>query len=246
MDIAAGEIGISHCFTSRLHRTLYEISGQFIEFRTSQREIQMFRACSIGCNKRQIDIRLRHAGKLDLSLLSSFFKTLSRHLILRQIDAVLPLELCHHPVHNLLVKVIAAKTCITIRSQHLERTAREFEDRYIKCAAAKVKYEDSLIIIFIKAIGKSCSRRLIDDTQNLETGNLASVLGCLTLAVIEVSRNGDDSLADGLAKVSLCICLSRPRSALCVSSRFAPACRPRSVPVPSFTAPPRLCDRLSC
>ena len=202
MDIAAGEICIGHSLAGRLHRTLYEISRQFIEFRTRQREVQMFRARSVSRDERQVDIRLRHARELDLGFLSCFFQALGSHLVLGQIDAVLFLELVNHPVHDLLVEIITAKMRITIGSQNFERAARELQNRYIERTTTKVEYEDRLVIIFVEAISESCSRRLVDDAQYFEAGNLTGILGCLTLAVVEVSRNRDDSLADRLTQIS--------------------------------------------
>ena len=46
-----------------------------------------------------------------------------------------------------------------------------------------------------------------DDTADVQAGNGACVLGGLTLAVVEVGRDGDDGLGDGLAQVSLGVSL---------------------------------------
>ena len=50
-------------------------------------------------------------------------------------------------------------------------------------------------------------KRRVDDTLDVQACDGAGVLGCLTLAVVEVSGNGDDGLGDGLAQISLSICL---------------------------------------
>src|SRR6185369_1675416 len=42
---------------------------------------------------------------------------------------------------------------------------------------------------------------LIDDAQNLEASDFAGILGRLTLRVVEISRNGDDSLLDLLPEI---------------------------------------------
>jgi hypothetical protein len=58
-----------------------------------------------------------------------------------------------------------------------------------------------------KSVSERSSSWFVDDTQNVEAGNLASFLGCLTLCVVEVSRDGDDSFSDSVAKVRLSIAL---------------------------------------
>ena len=44
---------------------------------------------------------------------------------------------------------------------------------------------------------------LVDDTQYVQAGYLAGILGCLALAVVEISRYGNDSLGDLFPEVSL-------------------------------------------
>ena len=46
--------------------------------------------------------------------------------------------------------------------------------------------------LLIHAVGKSGCGRLVDDTLHVQTGDLAGVLGGLTLGVVEVGRDGDD------------------------------------------------------
>ncbi len=54
--------------------------------------------------------------------------------------------------------------------------------------------------LLIHAVGQSGGGRLVDDTLDIQTGDLAGVLGRLTLRVGEVSGNGDDGLGDGLPR----------------------------------------------
>ena len=204
-DVAAGKVSVSHSLARRFHRTFYEVTGQFIELSTGQRQVEMFRARSVSRDERQVDVGLRHAGKLNLSFFSSLFETLRSHLVLRQVNAVFLLEFFNHPVHNLLVKVITTEVSITIGSQNFERTAGEFEDRYIERTTAEVEYENRFVFVLVEAVSQGSCRRFVDDTQNFEAGNLTSIFGSLTLAVVEVSRNRDYSLADSFAKICLSV-----------------------------------------
>lgn len=70
----------------------------------------------------------------------------------------------------------------------------EFEDRDV-VYAAEVKYEDLPSPPLFEAISKSGCRRFVDDTENVETGDLLQhVFRSLTLAVVKVSRNRDNGL----------------------------------------------------
>ena len=66
---------------------------------------------------------------------------------------------------------------------------------------------DLLVIFLIDAVCQRSGSRLVDDTLDVQAGDGAGVLGSLTLAVVEVSRNGDDGLGDRLAQISLRISL---------------------------------------
>jgi hypothetical protein len=47
----------------------------------------------------------------------------------------------------------------------------------------------------IETVSKGSSCRLIDHSEDLQPSNLTCVLSCLTLGIIEVYRDGDDSMA---------------------------------------------------
>lgn len=127
-------------------------------------------------------------------LFSSFFQALVSHLILREVDAGLFLEFVNHPIHDLVVEVVAAEFRIAVGSLYFKDAVAEFEDRDVECTAAEVKYEDLAVAAFIEAISKSGCRRFVDDTENVETGDFTGVFRSLTLAVVKVSRNRDNGL----------------------------------------------------
>ena len=53
----------------------------------------------------------------------------------------------------------------------------------------------------VEAVGQRGRGRLVDDAQHFKAGDLAGVLGGLTLGVVEVGGNGDDGLVDLLAEI---------------------------------------------
>ena len=207
VNIVASEASIFHSLTGRNHGTLNQISSELIKLSTGKGEVKMLRAGSISSDEWQVDVGGHHAGQLNLSLLSSLDNTLSTHLVCGQINAVFLLELLNDPVHNSLVEVIAAQMGITIGGTNLKHTAINIKDRYIEGTTTKVEYQNRVGILLINTIGQCSSSRLVDNTENLKACNLTSILGSLTLTVVEVCRNSDYCLGNGLTEISLCISL---------------------------------------
>ena len=167
----------------------------------------MLGAVGISRDERQVDVGGGSAGQLDLGLLGSLLQALGSHLVLAQVDVVLALEVLSHPVDDALVEVITAQVGITVGGQNFGNAVAHLDDGDIEGTAAQVVDHDLLVGFLIDAVGQRSSSRLVDDTLDVQAGNGTGVLGGLTLAVIEVSRNGDDGLGDRLAQVSFGVSL---------------------------------------
>jgi hypothetical protein len=72
----------------------------------------------------------------------------------------------------------------------------DLEDRDVERAAAEVVDRDALGRVLAEAVREGGGRRLVDDADDLEAGDLAGVLGGLALVVVEVRGDGDDRLVD--------------------------------------------------
>lgn len=58
-----------------------------------------------------------------------------------------------------------------------------------------------LAFLLVEAVGDSSGSRLVDDTDDVQTGNCSRVLGCLALSVVEVGGHRDDGVLDILSKI---------------------------------------------
>ena len=127
------------------------------------------------------------------------------HRVLLQVDAaVLRGELAGEPVDDDLVEVVAAEVGVTVGGHDLEDTVAELEDGDIESTAAEVEDRDlGVLVLLVKTVGQSGCGRLIDDALDVETGDLASLLGGLALGVGEVCGDRDDSLGNLLAEIVL-------------------------------------------
>ena len=177
------------------------MGGQLIELGARERHVQVLRTGRVRRDVRQVDVRARHAGQLDLRLLGSFLQALHGHAVAREVDAFALLELLHEVVGDALVKVIAAEAVVAGRGQHFDDAVADLQHGDVERAAAEVVDHDLLVGLLIEAVGQRGRRRLVDDTLDVEAGNLAGVLRRLALRVGEVGRHGDDGFGHGLAEI---------------------------------------------
>ena len=108
-----------------------------------------------------------------LGLLGRLLEPLEGHLVLAQIDAVLLPELVGDPVDDLLVEVVAAQVRVAVGRLDLEDAVADLEDRDVEGAAAEVVDRDRLVLLLVEAVGQRGRRRLVDDPEHLEPGDLA-------------------------------------------------------------------------
>ena len=206
-NVAGGQTGVGQSLLYGAHGLLDEVMGQLIELCAGKSYIKVLRTGCIGGDVRQVDVRGGNAGQLDFCLLGSLTQTLHCDLIAGQVDALCLLELVDEVLGDACIKVVAAEAVVTCGCKNFDNTVADLENGDIEGAAAEVVDHDLLIGLLIKAVCQSCCGRLVDDTLYIKTCDLACVLGCLTLSVGEVCRNGDDSFRYGLAEVALCVCL---------------------------------------
>ena len=90
-----------------------------------------------------------------------------------------------------------------MRGLDFEDAVGDLEHRHVERAAAEVEDQDRLVLFLVEAVGQCGRGRLVDDALDLETGDLAGVLGGLALVVVEVGGHRDHRAVDTLAEVCL-------------------------------------------
>ena len=198
---------VGQCLLNRTHSCIDQILGQFVELCNAQRQIQVLRASCICCNKRQVDVGSGGGGQFNLCLFCCFLQSLHCHLIAGEVNAFCCLKFADHPVDDSLVEVIAAQTVVTSGCQNLLYAIAHFDDGNVERTAAEVVNHNLLIFFLINSIRKCSSSRLVDDSLYIQTSDLTSVLGSLTLCIGEVCRNSDNSFCNRLTQISFCILL---------------------------------------
>ena len=157
----------------------------------------------IGRDERQVDLGLHRRRQLDLGLLRSLFQALERIGLLAQVNAVFLLKFISKIVHDPGVKVFTTEEGVAVGRLDLDHAIADFEHGHVEGTAAKVVDHDRAFALLLQPVGHGSSRRLVDDPLDLETGDLAGVLGRLPLCVVEVGGDRDHGLGHLLAEIGL-------------------------------------------
>jgi hypothetical protein len=203
VDLVGAEPGVLERHLHRRDRALHEVVDELLELGARELDVEVLGARLVGRDEGQVDVGRLGRRQLHLRLLRGLLEALERHRVLRQVDALVALELLHEPVDDALVEVVAAEVGVAVGRLHLEDALGELEHRDVVGAAAEVEHGDGLFLLLVEAVGERRRGGLVDDAQHVEPGDLAGVLGGLALRVVEVGRHGDHGLGHRVAEVVL-------------------------------------------
>jgi len=118
---------------------------------------------------------------------------------------VLSLELLGEVVDESVVEIFTTQVSVTSSGFDLEDTIFNGEDGDIEGSTAKIEDEDVSLgaDLLVKTVGDGGSGGLVDDTEDVNTGDGTGVLGGLSLGIVEVGGDSDDSVGDILSEVGL-------------------------------------------
>ena len=108
-------------------------------------------------------------------------------------------------VDETVVKVLTSQVGVTGSSLDLEDTLLNGQNGDIESSTSEIEDKNVLLTLglLVETVGDGGGGRLVDDSENLKTSNDTSILGSLSLRVVEVGGDGDDSLGNGSTEVSL-------------------------------------------
>ena len=108
-------------------------------------------------------------------------------------------------VDKSVIEIFTTQVSVTSGGFDLEDTIFNGEDGDIKGSTAKIEDEDISLLsdLLVKTVGDSSGGGFVDDSEDVETSDGTGILGGLSLRVVEVSGDGDDSVGDVLSEVGL-------------------------------------------
>ena len=130
----------------------------------------------------QRDVRAHGAGQFLLGLLSCCTQTLKSNRVLGQICTVLGLNLLDQPVNDALIPVIAteaviASGCADLNGGEAVVVLADFQQGDVEGTATEVEDQNELVFLALfEAVGQCRSRRLVNDTQDIQACDLAGIL----------------------------------------------------------------------
>ncbi|KAG2351205.1 NAD-specific glutamate dehydrogenase-domain-containing protein, partial [Suillus spraguei] len=88
---------------------------------------------------------------------------------------------------------------------HLKDALLNGQEGHIKGSSTKIENEDVMLTddFLVETAGDGSSSGLVDDMKNVHSRNGASIFCSLSLRVVEVGRDSNDSITDGIAQVGL-------------------------------------------
>ena len=208
-DVLHADAGVLDRDAAGLDRLLDQIVDQRLELGAGDLHVEVLRPALVGRDVGQVDLGLLRGRELDLRLLGRLLEPLQRDHVLRQVDALVLLELVDDVVDQALVEVLAAEERVAVGGEHLELLLAldvgDLDDRDVERAAAQVVHRDLLVLLgdLVHAERERRRRGLVDDALHVEAGDAAGVLGRLALRVVEVGRDRDHRLLHFLAEVVL-------------------------------------------
>ena len=215
VDIGHRDARVGDHRLERLACAIQQVLGDPLELRTGQLLVEEQRVLvRVDGDVGQVDRGALRAGQLDLGLLGGLTKPLHGHLVLGQVDAGTRLELVDQPLDDPVVPVVATEVVVTGGGTDLHDAFADFQQRDVEGAAAEVEDQDGLFLLaFVQTVGQRGRGRFVDDAQHVQPGDLAGLLGGLTLGVVEVGGHGDHRVGDVLAEVALGIPLQLLKNA---------------------------------
>lgn len=203
LDVLGLEASILESLANRLDSTLDKRVNEGLELSPSHLHVDVLRTGGIGGDEGKVDIGLEGRRKLNLGLLNGLTDTLDGHAVTADVDAVILLELLDDIADKGDVKVLTTKVSITVGRLDLKDTLLDLEDGDIKGTTTKIEDGNNPVSLLLKTIGESGGGGLVDDPENVQASDLTSVLGSLSLLIVEVGRDGDDGILNLLSEVSL-------------------------------------------
>merc|ERR1719158_2480476 len=173
-----------HTFSEKIHAEFFELgSGDVVV-------IVLTFSKSLTLNG-----SLMCTGQDSLGLLTLSSKSSERSIVLGDIDTTLFLEVSHAIVDHFVIEVLSSKMGVSVGSLDLKDTFLNGKKRHIESSTTEIENEDVslLFLLSVESVGDGGSSWLVDDSEDVDTGNGACVLGGLSLRVVEVSWDSDHS-----------------------------------------------------
>jgi hypothetical protein len=182
VNVGLLHLGVLENLLNRLHGLLEEVNVELLELGLGEGLGEILASVeSLNLDTSALLRRQSTLGLLGLTL------ELTHGLeVLGDVDVVLLVVLLGEVVDDTLVEILTTKVGVTSGSENLEDTIVNGEERNIESTTTKIVDNDlALTVGLVKTVGDSGGGGLVDDSEDVETGNDTGVLGSLSLVVLQ-------------------------------------------------------------
>jgi len=203
LDVLGLHVGVLESLADGLDGTVDEGTDELLKLGTGHLAVDVLRARGVGGDEGEVDVGLGSRRKLNLGLLGGLTDTLDGHAVTGKVDALLVLELLDEVADEGDIEVLTTKVSVTVGRLDLEDTALDLKDGNIEGTTTKIVDGDDTVALLLETVGEGGGGGLVDDTEDVKTGDLTGILGGLSLLVVEVGGDSNDGVLAVLAKESL-------------------------------------------
>mmetsp|Transcript_25082 Transcript_25082/g.63666 ORF Transcript_25082/g.63666 Transcript_25082/m.63666 type:complete len:685 (+) Transcript_25082:209-2263(+) len=204
VDVLGRDAGVLEAVPARRDGAIDQIVGEGLELGARHLHVEVLRAGLVRRDEGEVDVGLCGGRELALRFLARLAQPLQRQAVLGQVEPMLLLERVAQEPGQHVVEVLAAQVRVAVGRLHLEDAAGDLEHGHVKGAAAQVVDCNHLVVALLHAVRERGRRRLVDDAQHVQPGDLARVLSGLALRVVEVGGHRHYRLRDGATEEGLC------------------------------------------
>ncbi len=186
MDLALAQFGVTQHFLYGVQAATEQVNAKLLESGSGDVGVE------VSSVVQGVDFNggLGAGGQGSLGSLAGSPQSTDGPLVSSDVLLELSLELVYEVVHESVIEVLTSKMGVSTSSLHLEDTTLDGQEGHIECATTQVEDKHVLLGLsgLVETISNSSGSGLVDDTEDVQTGNGTGILGCLPLAVIEVRR----------------------------------------------------------
>ncbi|RMX76855.1 hypothetical protein D0869_10348 [Hortaea werneckii] len=195
------DLGVAEDTLDWLHGGTEEVLAKLLETGTGDGGVE------VDTLEERVNLNggLSRRGQSPLRALTSSTQATESASIGGKVLLVFPLEFINEVVNKTVVEVLATKVSVTGSRLNLEDTLLNGQERHIESATTQVEDEHVALtlVLLVQTVGDSGSGRLVDDTEDVQTGDETGVLGGLSLRVVKATNEGVVRLPWSLAMISM-------------------------------------------
>ena len=183
IDILLLNVGVLQDLLDRLHSLPEEVHVEFFKLGAGKglgEVIAILEALDFNASALL-------AGQGPLGFLNLTLEFTESAKVLADIGAGLLLVRLDKVLDDSVVEIFTSKMGVTSSGQNFEDTVVDGEKRNIEGSSSEIVNDDlGFTALLVETVGDSGGGGLVDDTEDLETGDGSGILGGLALSVVEV------------------------------------------------------------